>query len=84
LSDAGLSEVEVGDLTISCQFSSFEENWRRYLTGEGPNGAYVLGLSEERRAALEEKLREHLFGHRPDGPFSLEAKAWAVKGVVPD
>ena len=83
MSDAGLSEVEVGDLTISCQFSSFEENWRRYLTGEGPNGAYVLGLSEERRAALEEKLREHLFGHRPDGPFSLEAKAWAVKGVVP-
>jgi len=83
LADAGLSGIEVRDLSISCQFSSFEEHWRRYLTGEGPNGAYVLGLSEERRGALKEKLRENLFGSRPDGPFTLRAKAWAVRGIVP-
>jgi hypothetical protein len=78
-----VGEIEVTDLAISCQFSSFEENWGRYLTGEGPNGAYVLGLSEERRAALKEKLRENLFGDRTDGSFTLNAKAWAVRGVVP-
>ena len=82
--DAGLSGIEVKDLAISCQFASFEENWRRYLTGEGPNGAYVPGLSEERREALKEKLRENLLGRRADGPFALTGKAWAVRGVVPD
>ena len=83
LADAGLSGIEVQDLSIPCEFSSFEEHWRRYLTGEGPNGNYVLGLSEDRRAALKDKLRENLFGNRPDGPFTLKAKAWAVRGVVP-
>ena len=24
-----------------------------------------------------------LFGNRADGPFSLQAKAWAVRGIVP-
>ena len=82
LADAGLGGIEVTDLAISCQFSSFEENWRRYLTGEGPNGAYVVGLSDERRAVLKEKLRENLFGERADGPFTLKGKAWAVRGIV--
>ncbi|MGZ8531802.1 MAG: class I SAM-dependent methyltransferase [Candidatus Binatia bacterium] len=81
--DAGLSAVEVSALTMLCHFISFEDNWRRYLTGEGPNGAYFLGLSDDRKAALEEKLRKNLFGDRPDGPFTLQAKAWAVRGVVP-
>jgi SAM-dependent methyltransferase len=83
LADAGLSGIEVADLMISCQFSSFEENWRRYLTGEGPNGAYVVGLPEDRREMLKKKLRENLLGNRPDGPFKLKAKAWAVRGTVP-
>ena len=83
LADAGLNGIEVQDLWISCQFSSFEEHWHGYLTGEGPNGSYALGLSEDRRTALKEKLRENLFGDRADGPFTLQAKAWAVRGVVP-
>jgi hypothetical protein len=81
---AGLSKIEVRDLMIACEFSSFEEHWHRYLTREGPNGTYVLGLSEEPRAALKEKLRENLFGDRSGGPFTLKAKAWAVRGVVPE
>ena len=81
--DAGLTATEVSPLMISCLFASFEDNWRRYLTGEGPNGAHFIKLSDERKAALKEKLRENLFGNRPDGPFSLQAKAWAIKGTVP-
>lgn len=81
--DAGMSAIEIAPLTIACQFASFEDNWRRYLTGEGPNGAYFLALSDDRKAALKEKLRENLFGNRPDGPFALQGKAWAVKGVAP-
>ncbi len=33
--------------------------------------------------ALKEGLRQALFGNHPDGPFTLEARAWAVKGILP-
>jgi len=47
-------------------------------------GAYLAALSQANREALRERLRQNLFGNRPDGPFTLRAKAWAVKGIVPN
>ena len=32
------------------------------------------------RKSLTEQLRQNLFSNRPDGPFTLKAMAWAVKG----
>ena len=83
LNGAGLADIEVTDLTMSCQFSSFDDLWQRYLTGEGPPGAYVAGLSADRREALRRAMRQNVLGNGPDGPFTLQAKAWAVRGVVP-
>jgi ubiquinone/menaquinone biosynthesis C-methylase UbiE len=80
---AALTNIEVTDLTMPCQFSSFDELWQRYLSGEGPSGVYVVGLTEDRREALRQKLRQDILCDRPDGPFSLQAKAWAVRGRVP-
>jgi ubiquinone/menaquinone biosynthesis C-methylase UbiE len=80
---AGLSDIEVTNLTIRCEFSSFDELWRRYLTGEGPPGPYMAALSTDRREALRKAMRQNVLGDGPDGPFSLKAKAWAVKGIVP-
>jgi ubiquinone/menaquinone biosynthesis C-methylase UbiE len=79
---AGLTDIEVTDLTMPCQFSSFDDYWLPLTGGQGPSGAYLARLSEDHRAALRERLRQNLFGNRPDGPFSLRAKAWAVKGAV--
>jgi hypothetical protein len=33
LTGAGLTDIEVTDLTMPCQFSSFDELWQRYLGG---------------------------------------------------
>ncbi|MDP2603974.1 MAG: methyltransferase domain-containing protein [Deltaproteobacteria bacterium] len=79
---AGLTDIEVTDLTMPCQFSSFDDYWLPLTAGQGPPGVYLARLSEDHRAALRERLRQNLFGNRPDGPFSLQAKAWAVKGAV--
>jgi SAM-dependent methyltransferase len=81
---AGLTEIEITDLTIACQFSSFGELWQRYLTGEGPPGAYMAGLSADRREALRKAMRQNVLGDGADGPLTLQAKAWAVRGIVPD
>ncbi|HMF51945.1 MAG TPA: methyltransferase domain-containing protein [Candidatus Saccharimonadales bacterium] len=83
LKGAGLTDIEVTDLTMPCQFSSFDDYWLPVTEGQGPSGAYLTRLSEDHQAALREQLRQNLFGTRADGPFSLTAKAWAAKGIVP-
>jgi ubiquinone/menaquinone biosynthesis C-methylase UbiE len=83
LRGVGLTDLEVRDFTLACQFSSFDEYWQRFLMGEGPSGAYVAGLSPDRRQALKEQLRHDVLSGNADGPFTLQAKAWAVRGVVP-
>jgi ubiquinone/menaquinone biosynthesis C-methylase UbiE len=85
LTGAGLTDIEVTDLTMPCQFCSFDELWQRYLVGSsaGPTGVYVAGLTEDRREALKQRLRQDVLRERTDGPFTLRAKAWAVRSVVP-
>lgn len=82
---AGLLEVNVADLTMPCQFASFDELWQRYTggSGSGPSSAYVASLTGERREALRQRLRQDVLRGGADGPFTLQAKAWAVRGVVP-
>jgi SAM-dependent methyltransferase len=79
----GLQRVEERPLTIELSFASFDDYWRPFFGGQGPAGAYAASLSEPRRAALEARLRSRLLGTRQDGPFTLQARAWAVKGLVP-
>ena len=81
---AGLQDVQETMLEISTDFTSFDDYWRPFLMGVGPQGVYVMDLSPQRRDTLRDAIRERLFGNRPDGPFSLAAKALAVRGLVPD
>jgi SAM-dependent methyltransferase len=80
--DAGLEAVEEQALTIPLEFSSFADYWAPFLGGQGPAGAYVASLSRGDRAALESRLRRRLLQARRDGPFTLSARAWAVRGAV--
>ena len=82
--NAGLTDIEVKDLKISCGFASFEEFWNRYLEGQGPGGAYVVALPKDHRAALKQRLQERVLRRQREGAFALEAKAWAVRGLVPE
>ena len=75
---AGLSRIEERTLSVAVEHPSFEEWWEPFTLGVGPAGAYVAGLSDERRAALRERCREVL----PDAPFLLTARAWAARGVA--
>src|SRR5262245_6121404 len=83
LKGAGLKDLAVTDFTLACQFSCFDEYWQRFLMGEGPSGTYVAGLSADHRQQLKEQLRHDVLRGGSDGPFTLQAKAWAVKGIVP-
>jgi ubiquinone/menaquinone biosynthesis C-methylase UbiE len=77
---AGLVRVEETPLSIDQAYSSFQDYWESFLKGAGPGGAYVVSLSDTRRQELEKRLRTRLLGDRPDGAFTLKARAWCVKG----
>lgn len=81
---AGLEDVEEVPLEIRTEFSGFDDYWVPYNSGVGPQGVYTDKLSAERREALRKNLRIRLLGDRPDGPISLRARAWAVRGTVPN
>ncbi len=79
----GLQQVEETVLEIGMDFTSFDDYWQPHLKGVGPTGAYVDRLPPEQRETLRRALQKRLQADRPAGPFSLRAKALAVRGVVP-
>jgi hypothetical protein len=50
--------------------------------GQGPIGVYVQGLAPGLRQRLEERVRIAYLSGAPDGPRSMTATAWAVRGGV--
>jgi len=79
----GLENVQEAPLTVTLHFASFDDYWAPFLLGQGPAGAYVASLPLDRQRALEQRLRTRLFGDGPDHPIDMHARAWAVKGTVP-
>jgi SAM-dependent methyltransferase len=78
----GLGKVEETSLVVRTEFSDFEDYWRPFLSGDGPPGQFVTGLSDQARDRLEIHLRRAYESNRPDGPRSFVAVAWACKGIV--
>lgn len=81
--EVGLKDVEEKELVIDMQFTSFEDYWSPFLEAQGPAGVYATNLSPERREQLKNNLRQTILAGKPDGPFTLKARAWAVRGRVP-
>jgi len=77
----GFSHVEEDALVIPMEFKSFDDFWLPHLGGQGPWASYLSGLSSGALSALRTRLREKLLGGGSDGPFTLTARALAVRGV---
>ena len=79
---AGLGEVEVDGLVVSSRYEDFDELWDTFLLGVGPAGQHLAAQPPERQSAI----RAEYFSRagEPTGPFELDARAWAVRGRVPD
>jgi len=78
---AGLVDVETAPLVVEAGYEGFDDFWAGFLTGIGPDSAYVVSFDAERQDALREECRRRLGS--PTGRFTLEALVWAVRGRVP-
>jgi hypothetical protein len=79
----GLSDVDVEEIVARTRFADFDDLWGPFLGGQGPAPGYCVALPPERRHALRERLRGTL-PTASDGSITLTARAWAVRGRVPD
>lgn len=82
LAAAGLTGVTTRVIDVPTQFRDFDDYWSPFLAGQGPAPTYTMSLSEDRRAALRERIRSTL-PFAPDGSIRLDARAWAVRGFKP-
>src|SRR5205085_6114708 len=75
----GLGDVETGSLEVEVAYGSFDEYWEPFTLGVGPAGGYYASRDEEAREGLREGVFSRLGA--PAGPFSLGARAFAVRGT---
>jgi hypothetical protein len=78
----GLADVERTSLTIRMDYADFADYWQPLLGGQGPVGTYVAALAPGVRSDIESRVRTAFLSGAPDGPRSLTATAWAVRGRV--
>lgn len=73
---AGLVDIVDGELTVTSEYADFDEWWEPYLAGVGPAGEYVARLDDRSREAIRFRAWERI----GDGPFTVVATAWTVRG----
>jgi SAM-dependent methyltransferase len=77
---AGLHEVETRPLVVNARYNDFDDYWSPFPTGLAPSGAYCASLEPDHQTALREACHRRLGS--PQGPFTLSARAWFIRGSV--
>jgi len=80
---AGLENVTRTSVTIRMDFADFADYWEPLLGGQGPVGGYVAAVPDATAGRIREAVRAAYLAGDEDGPRSLTATAWVVRGLVP-
>jgi SAM-dependent methyltransferase len=75
---AGLTSIGEASLSIAVTHPSFEDWWEPFTFGVGPAGSYVGALDGRGQVRLRDRCRDML----PPAPFTLNARAWAARGLA--
>ena len=77
---ASLREVKTKPLVVEAAYADFNDYWSPFTSGLAPSGAYCASLGEDQRSALRDACFRRLGS--PNGPFTLSARAWFVRGAA--
>ena len=78
---AGFEGVGVGGVLVHARYQDLDDLMAPFAAGVGHSGACFIALDDTRRRRLRDRVHERL--DRADGPFTLTARAWWVRGAVP-
>jgi len=70
-------DARVEMLTVSAEYSGFDDFWSALGSGAGPAGQWALSLSDEQRAAAHDELYRQV--GEPAGSFTLSGTVWAAR-----
>lgn len=73
---APLGEVESAELDVTAGYRDFDEFWQALQGGVGPAGHWIASLDAEAHERAHDELHRQLGS--PDGPFELNARAFAA------
>jgi SAM-dependent methyltransferase len=76
----GLDDIAECSLTIRMEYRDFADYWQPIANAQGPVGDYVKRLAPDRLDALRDALARAYLCGGADGPRSMTATAWAVRG----
>jgi len=79
---ARFNRAQRTSIAIRMDYANFNDYWQPLCSGQGPVGTYLVGLAPDLRAHIEEAVASAYRSGAPDGPRSLTAAAWAVRGEV--
>lgn len=80
--DCGIQDVEESSLTIPLNFASFDDFWAPFPDSPSTAVTHVRKLPPEARQRFHTQLKTALFSGEDDGPITLHARAWTVRGRV--
>src|SRR4029079_17491812 len=75
LTHAGLEDVVGGALGARAEYTGFDDFWDPFTLGVGPAGQYLRSLPHEQ----QNRVRDLCSAELPDGPFTLDARAWYAR-----
>jgi ubiquinone/menaquinone biosynthesis C-methylase UbiE len=80
--EAGTRDIVTASLTMRMVYADFADYWNPIANAQGPVGDYVKRLDPQFLSGLAGAVERAYLAGRPDGPRSMTATAWAVKGQV--
>jgi SAM-dependent methyltransferase len=79
----GLVEVQELPIVATFDYSSFDDYWATFVSGQGRWGSYVMSLEGERRSEVQRLVKRAYPSGMADGPRSFSVIFRAVRGLVP-
>jgi SAM-dependent methyltransferase len=82
--EGGLANVREQPIEITMRFKSLADYWDPFLLRQGPAGTFVSRLDRDKSQALRSEVKRRLSLPAENTPFALPARAWSVRGTVPN
>jgi SAM-dependent methyltransferase len=77
----GLLDVTTGQLWVTADYDGFDDLFQPFTAGTGHSGACYASLDRAGRERVRAEAHHRL--GEPHGAFTLRARAWWVRGLVP-